>query len=149
MNTHRFGRHFVPFLAVALSGGTAFAFPSPGMPNQVGVYRAGQWILDTNNNHQVDPLETRDGPMGFGETGDIPVTLYGHGPYSINAIFRSNAGGTTWFVDSNSDFEWNSGDENYPGGYPTDSFGEPGDIAITGSMTYISLYLYEWCHGVL
>ena len=38
--------------------------------DEIGVYRDGQWIIDTNGNRQIDAHDT---VFALGEAGDTPV----------------------------------------------------------------------------
>src|SRR5439155_24127247 len=71
------------------------AVPTPQGPDQAGVFRDGQWVLDTNHNHVLD---APDATYTFGQAGDKPIVgdWNGDGQEHIG-VFR-NVGGVGQFV---------------------------------------------------
>ena len=72
---------------------------SPDLKHQIGVFRNGTWILDSNNNHVQDLGDTT---FGFGQAGDQPVVgdwrnsgLRGHN--TRVGVFRTST--AEWFLD--------------------------------------------------
>jgi hypothetical protein len=89
----------------------------------MGVFRAGQWILDENGN---GVLEAGDARATFGGAGDQPIT----GDWSGNR--RTNIGvyrNGEWYLDYDGDRVWNAtNDRRYV-------FGVAGDKPCTGDWT--------------
>ena len=93
-------------------------------PDQVGVFRNGQWILDTNHNHVYDSGDT---VYNFGQPGDIPVVgdWNGDGKDDIG-VFRALPDGAGEFIlDTNEDGVLDAGDTTF-------IFGLAGDRVVIG-----------------
>jgi hypothetical protein len=103
---------------------------------EVGVFRTGNSFLeDSNGNRQYDSTDadiTTFSPLGGFKTGDLPVTgaWLGNGHTGVG-VYRPSTG--TWFVDTNQDGVWDSGDAGYPLG--TQFGGLAGDLPVTGDWT--------------
>jgi uncharacterized protein YkwD len=99
--------------------------PAPGShpADQVGVFRNGQWILDTNHDHIYDSGDTI---YNFGQPGDIPIVgdWNGDGKDYIG-VFRSVNGVGEFILDTNGDGVLDAGDTTF-------IFGLAGDRVVIG-----------------
>lgn len=94
------------------------------MAMKIGIFRDGQWYLDTNGNGGFD--FGIDSIFMFGIPGDKPVTgdWTGTGTDKIG-IFRDGE----WYLDTNGNQTYDLGVDSVT------SFGIPGDIPVTGDWT--------------
>jgi hypothetical protein len=94
------------------------------MAVKIGIFRDGQWYLDTNGNGGFD--SGIDSISSFGIPGDKPVTgdWTGTGTAKVG-IFRDGE----WYLDTNGNLSFDAGID-----FVT-SFGLPGDIPVTGDWT--------------
>jgi hypothetical protein len=92
-------------------------------PDQVVVFRNGQWILDTNHNHVYDSSDT---VYNFGQRDDVPIVgdWNGDGKDHIG-VFRSVNGVGEFILDTNGDGVLDSGDTTF-------IFGLAGDKIVIG-----------------
>jgi len=103
--------------------------------SEVGVFRSGNsYLEDSNGNRQFDTTDTNITtfvPPGGFKTGDVPVTgdWNGNG-HSKVGVYRPSTG--TWWLDTNGDGVFGSGDATYQFG------GLSGDIPVTGDWTFQS-----------
>ena len=74
--------------------------------DRIGVFNAGLWQLDWNNNGAWDGASV-DRQYSFGQAGDVPVPgryLRGSSGYpTLIAVYRTG----TWFIDWNNNGVWN------------------------------------------
>lgn len=89
---------------------------------RMGVYRAGRWYLDLNNNGKWDGVEGGDGVYDFGLPGDIAVVgdWTGDGITKIG-IFRRGL----WVLDANNNRQFDPAD-------PSFVYGMSGDLPAVG-----------------
>ena len=87
-------------------------------PDQVGVFRNGQWILDTNHDHVYDSSDTM---YNFGQPGDIPIVgdWNGDGKDDLG-VFRNVNGVGEFILDTNEDGVLDAGDTTFIFGLGTD-----------------------------
>ncbi|MCJ7445886.1 MAG: hypothetical protein MUO26_15425 [Methanotrichaceae archaeon] len=87
--------------------------------DEIGVFRAGAWYLDANNDRS---WSAGDLTGYFGMSGDLPVAgdWNADGSHEIG-VFRAGA----WFLDSNNDRAWSTDDL-------TGHFGMSGDLPVAG-----------------
>ena len=89
--------------------------------SKIGVFRNGNWYLDSNGNNAWDAGS--DGAYTFGMAGDIPVVGDWNGDgISKIGVFRNG----NWYLDSNGNNAWDAGSD---GAY---TFGMTGDIPVVG-----------------
>jgi hypothetical protein len=88
-------------------------------PAEVGVFRNGTWILDTNNNHQFDAGDTT---FVFGLPGDIPITGDWNGDgHTAVGVFRNVNGVGQFILDSNDNHVFDASDQVFFFGLGTDT----------------------------
>jgi hypothetical protein len=89
----------------------------------VGIFRAGIWLIDSNDNRTWDPGV--DANLTYGGAGDIPVTgdWTGDGRVRIG-VFRNGI----WTFDNNGNGVYDAADTQA-------TFGGAGDKAVTGDWT--------------
>jgi hypothetical protein len=88
-------------------------------PTQVGVFRNGTWILDTNKDHQLD---AGDITFVYGLPGDIPVTGdWNASGHTAVGVFRNVGGVGEWILDTNNDRVFDAGDQVFFYGLGTDT----------------------------
>jgi hypothetical protein len=92
-------------------------------PDQAGVFRDGQWILDTNHNHVYDPA---DAVYTFGQFGDVPIVgdWNGDGHEHIG-VFRNVRGVGEFILDTDGNGVLDDGDATF-------YFGLGGDQIVIG-----------------
>lgn len=102
----------------SLTGTIAPAPKAPG-PDQAGVFRNGQWILDTNHNHVLDAPDTT---YNFGQPGDKPIVgdWNGDGHEHIG-VFRNVGGAGQFILDTNGNGVFDSGDAAFYFGLANDT----------------------------
>jgi hypothetical protein len=90
----------------------------PHTPDQVGVFRNGQWILDTNHDHAYDSADT---VYNFGQPGDVPIVgdWNGDGKDHIG-VFRNVNGLGEFILDTDGNGVIDSGDTTFIFGVGTD-----------------------------
>ena len=112
--------HPAPVLSLVRSHWRLHRAPPPAAlaPDQIGVFRNGQWILDTNHDHVYD---TGDTVYKFGQTGDVPITgdWNGDGVDHIG-VFRNVNGIGEFILDTNGNGVIDSGDTAFYFGLGTD-----------------------------
>jgi hypothetical protein len=121
---------FDPATAVTMSYGlpgdrpVASNWGGTGLIDQIGVYRNGAWIVDSNGDGVWEPS---DAVYSFGLAGDIPVVgnWSGTGRKRIG-IFRPSVG--FWVLDTNGNNAFDLSDQLV-------FFGLPGDLAAVGNWT--------------
>jgi hypothetical protein len=95
------------------------------VPDLIGYFRTGTWVLDTNGNGVLDPgLDATSTLLGF-QLGDVPVTGDWNGDgISEIGIFRKG----TWYLDKNGNGVWDgpATDAQFTLGL------QPGDVPVTG-----------------
>jgi hypothetical protein len=93
--------------------------PSP--VSGIGIFRNGEWYLDTNKNGAWDP--GIDAVFAYGMPGDVPIT----GDWNGNGISKIGVlRGNTWYLDTNGNGALDMGtDALY-------AFGILGDVPVTG-----------------
>jgi hypothetical protein len=73
--------------------GKVTPFPKAKVPDQIGVFRDGTWILDTNHNHVFGPGDT---VYTFGQPGDVPIVGDWNGDgHDHIGVFRTAPDGIT------------------------------------------------------
>jgi hypothetical protein len=90
----------------------------------VGIYRAGTWFVDSNNNGRLDIPEDRSFSFGGTTPDDVPVAGDWNGDGHAKAGLYRNG---TWYLDLNGNGVWDPrGDLLLLYG------GNPGDVPIVG-----------------
>lgn len=92
---------------------------------KIGIFRSGLWILDSNNNGQID---SADRQFTFGQAGDFPVVGDWDGTGQVKAgLFRKG----TFILDLSGHLTGtNTGKTDV-----TFSFGQAGDIPVVGDWS--------------
>jgi hypothetical protein len=98
---------------------------------RLGVFRAGLWYLDLNNNGQWDGVAGGDGIFAFGLPGDVAVVgdWNGDGRTKLG-VFRcppSGGGACTWVLDMAGKFAYD------PATAKAFSYGLPGDTPVVNN----------------
>ena len=89
----------------------------------VGVFRSGQWFLDSNGSGAWD---AGDATFVFGVAGDKPVV----GDWSGNGASKAGVlRGNEWYLDMNGNGAWDDGIDR------VSVFGNAGDIPVAGDWT--------------
>ena len=101
------------------------SFVPSSAPDQIGIFRNGLWVLDSNRNRQFDgtgPGQDRAFAFG-GLPGDVPVTGDWNNDGSDEVGFYR---GGAWYLDWNGDDQFTGADRLYFFG------GVPGDTPVVG-----------------
>jgi hypothetical protein len=121
---------FDPATAVTLTFGLTGDKPvvnnwsGTGKVDQIGVFRNGTWIVDSNGDGQ---FELTDAQFSFGLAGDLPVVgNWNSSGQKRIGIFRPSTG--FWVLDSNGNNAFDVTDQVV-------FFGLPGDLAAVGTWT--------------
>ena len=110
-------------LAALVGCGTAedggeLAATSPalvGSGAQIGVFRSGTWLLDTNGDNVLTGADTVG---SFGQAGDFPLVSKLCNPTAQTRQLFVTRGSGQWFSTAN-DFDWNGGDQAFSFGLST------------------------------
>lgn len=108
----------------------------------LGIFRNGEWIIDTNKNGVLEP--DQDLHFFFGEPGDLPVVGDWDGSGKLKpGVFRNGR----WLVDWNGNHRWDPDDRIF-------DFGLPGDIPVVGDWNHTGvkrlgvfregLWIFDW-----
>ncbi len=86
---------------------------------EVGVFRNGTWILDSNNNHIIDG---NDFQFVYGLPTDTPIVGdWNGGPVTEVGVFRNVGGVGEFILDFNGDHKFDAGDAVFFFGLGTDT----------------------------
>lgn len=96
---------------------------------RLGVFRAGLWYLDLNNNGQWDGVGGGDGIFAFGLPGDLAVVgdWNGDGRTKLGIFRCPTIGACTWALDYAGKFAYD------PGTVKVLSYGLPGDTPVANN----------------